>query len=785
MRLHVFGLPHSQIRKDLPWAFCAYSQKIFNICKMFYDEGHEVFLYANGESTAPCTELIDYFPKGMFEEVHGPITPTSRPEFGPGVTTYEWAKDNFANEVNKRLDKNDIVLSTFGDPYHGELFKGCKAPVVESAIGYPYCHHAHYQVWESSYLRNFVLGREKNEGPNFSHEIIHGYIDPEEYIFNKYPKDYFLYLARVEDNYAYSKGLHLAIDIAKKTGIKLKIAGPGPGEKYVEKNIEYVGPVAEQEKAALIANAKGLFSLSLYPEPFGYIVIESLISGTPVITTNHGAFPETVKEGVTGFRGTFFNDFVEAVNNIDTIDRQVCRDYAMEHFSLKSQYKHYNKFFKKVLNAEAQGYYYTPSPDIVDPEIKSPTIIAPKKKKLKIHMIGAPHMNVMQNKLMATCAYSTKIYLICKKLVEEGHEVVHYGVEGNECPCTENVAYVSKAAWEESHGQRNEETYHDFGMHLRSYKEGSEALLPAVTERFKNDGTEVILSTFGPWCPQLQQLPGAVIEWGIGYDWAWSRYKVFESYAWQHVQYRGLGSNYDITGCKWYDAVIPGYVDKDQFTYSANKEGYLLFLGRIMNTKGINMAIDLALKYGTPLKIAGNGDVDFVKKYENMYPNIIEYVGVAGVKEKRELFSKAKATLCMTQYTEPFGNVHIESMMSGTPVITTDWGVYTETVPNGLVGFRGRTFEDHCYAIEQLDRIRPQTCRDWAEANFSLEAVYEKFITYFEKCALIEKEGNEKEDHYKLEINSGKPGSYSKYSERFNDYWPNYLDFIKNKKGVI
>ena len=74
MRLHVFGLPHSKIRKDLPWAFCAYSMKIYNICKMFYDEGHEVYLYANSGSTAPCTELIDYFPDGMFEETHGPIT---------------------------------------------------------------------------------------------------------------------------------------------------------------------------------------------------------------------------------------------------------------------------------------------------------------------------------------------------------------------------------------------------------------------------------------------------------------------------------------------------------------------------------------------------------------------------------------------------------------------------------------------------------------------------------------------------------------------------------------
>ena len=442
MRLHVFGLPHSQIRKDLPWAFCAYSQKIYNICKMFYDEGHEVFLYANGESTAPCTELVDFYPEGMFERVHGPITPTSRPDFGPDVETYQYAKDHFANEVNLRLKGDDIVLSTFGDPWgpdHG-IFSGCKAPVVESAIGYPHCHHAHYKVWESAYLRNFVLGREKNESCNFSEEIIHGYIDPEEYIFNNNPDNYFLYLARVEDNYARQKGLHLAIELQEKLGFNLKIAGPGPGEKYIKPGVEYVGPVAEEEKAKLIANAKGLFSMSLYPEPFGYIVIESLMSGTPVITTNHGAFPETVKEGRTGFRGIFFNDYIQAIQNIDTISRKECRQYALDHFSLKAQYKKYYKFFDKVLKSHTGGWYYTedtPKIETVVPEVVS------SKPKLKIHMVAAPHMNIKLNRKMATCAYSTKIYLFCKKLVEEGHEVVHYGVEGNDCPCTENVPYVS------------------------------------------------------------------------------------------------------------------------------------------------------------------------------------------------------------------------------------------------------------------------------------------------------------------------------------------------------
>lgn len=325
---------------------------------MFHDEGHEVFLYAHTDSNAPCTELIDYFPEGMFDETFGEITNTSRPPFGTHISTYQWARDNFHKAVNERLAGNDqdIVLSTFGDCFNGETFNKCIPPVVESAIGYPESHHAHYKVWESHYMRNWVHGRNNNQKPNWSEEVIHGYIDPNDYIFNDTPGDHWLYMARVEDDYARQKGLHFALDLQKELGFELIIAGPGPGDRYTREGVIYTGPVWGATKANLLANAKGLFSMSLYPEPFGYVVIEAMMSGTPVITTNHGAFPETTVPG-SGFRGTFYQDFVDGVNNIDTISRHACHDYAMKNFSLKSQYPKYLRFFESILRVHRKGWY--------------------------------------------------------------------------------------------------------------------------------------------------------------------------------------------------------------------------------------------------------------------------------------------------------------------------------------------------------------------------------------------------------------------------------------------
>jgi glycosyltransferase involved in cell wall biosynthesis len=377
-------------------------------------------------------------------------------------------------------------------------------------------------------------------------------------------------------------------------------------------------------------------------------------------------------------------------------------------------------------------------------------------------------MNVRWNdREQVTDAYSTKIYLLCKKFLEEGHEIAYYGVEGNNCPCTENIPYLPYEVWNRSHGvTRTAEDWHEFGNNLESYQYAEEHFLQPILDNFNERNNEVILSTFGLWSEKLRSLPQPTIEWGIGYDHPWSTYRAYESYAWQHIQYAKLGKDYDIIGPKWYDAMIPGYADKDQFRFEKNKQDYLLFIGRIMDTKGINIAIQLAEKYQTRLVVAGNGETGLLK--DKPY---VEYVGCADLDEKRELFANAKATLCMSQYVEPFGNVHVESLMSGTPVITTDFGVYSETVPHGMVGYRGRVWEDHCYAIENIHKIDPQVCRDWAEANFSMEAVYPKFNAFFKKCAAIESDGEHPWYHM---IND------NEYTNRFHDYHLAYKNFIKN-----
>ena len=265
-------------------------------------------------------------------------------------------------------------------------------------------------------------------------------------------------------------------------------------------------------------------------------------------------------------------------------------------------------------------------------------------------------------------------------------------------------------------------------MGYETYQHAEKNLYKEINSRISDPSREVVLAPFGNWSTSLTKInKAALIESGIGYNGVFATYRCFESYAWQHTH---LGMGNSISDPNWFHSVIPGYVDPKEFSYSNKKDDYFLFVGRIMERKGMFIAEQLAREFNKKIVVAGNGDTSWMANKE-----YIEYVGVVGVEEKKELYKNAAATLCLTQYTEPFGNVHIESMISGTPVITTDWGVYTETVPQGKVGWRGRTWEDHKYGIENLDKIDPQMCRDWAMANFSLDSVYPAFEQYFEKCA--------------------------------------------------
>ena len=240
--------------------------------------------------------------------------------------------------------------------------------------------------------------------------------------------------------------------------------------------------------------------------------------------------------------------------------------------------------------------------------------------------------------------------------------------------------------------------------------------------------------TISSWCTfggNHKQIADAVshaaivVESGIGYPGGgYAPYRVFESYAIMHA-YHGQSKVSHASNNFWYDVVIPNAFDLDQFTFSEKKEDYFLFLGRVNEGKGAHIARQIAEATKTKLIVAGVGNASIFDGC--LYSTL---AGAVNPEQRADLLSKAKAVLCPSTFLEPFCGVQIEAMLSGTPVISSDWGAFAEYNKQGITGFRCRTFSDFIRATESLGSLYPYKIRDHA-LHCTLPSVAPLYDKYF------------------------------------------------------
>jgi glycosyltransferase involved in cell wall biosynthesis len=182
----------------------------------------------------------------------------------------------------------------------------------------------------------------------------------------------------------------------------------------------------------------------------------------------------------------------------------------------------------------------------------------------------------------------------------------------------------------------------------------------------------------------------------------------------------------------WYDVVIPNYFDLAEFEYSDRKDDYFLFLGRIGPGKGIHIAMQIIEAIDGRLIVAGPGKIVGLRAPTSRpISEYVEHVGVVGVEQRKKLLSRAKAVITASTFIEPFCGVQIEAMLSGTPVISTDWGAFTEYNLHGVTGYRCRTFDQFTWAAKNIENISSRSCREWAASNFSTDRVGLMYEEYF------------------------------------------------------
>ena len=184
--------------------------------------------------------------------------------------------------------------------------------------------------------------------------IYHG-VDPSQYTFREQKQRYLSFIGRL----ALTKGAHLAIDVARQTGIPLKIAGDvqPQNREYYEKKIrpqidaefiQYIGTADFKTKNELLSNSIAMLFPIQWREPFGLVMVEAMACGTPVLATPGGSVPEIVRDGISGYICRNVQQMIERVSNLDLNPAKV-RHYVEENFSIDRMVKSYLALYEDAL----------------------------------------------------------------------------------------------------------------------------------------------------------------------------------------------------------------------------------------------------------------------------------------------------------------------------------------------------------------------------------------------------------------------------------------------------
>jgi len=170
---------------------------------------------------------------------------------------------------------------------------------------------------------------------------------------------YLAFLGRVSPE----KGLVDAIEIARRSGLHLKIAAKVDpvDQAYFEdkikpllncKNVEFIGEIGHHEKNAFLGDAAALLFPINWPEPFGLVMIEAMACGTPVIAYRMGSVPEVVEDGVTGFVVQNCEEAIDALREVNGIDRTSCRKHFEQRFSDERMVRDYLAIYQRLVRRE-------------------------------------------------------------------------------------------------------------------------------------------------------------------------------------------------------------------------------------------------------------------------------------------------------------------------------------------------------------------------------------------------------------------------------------------------
>lgn len=300
--------------------------------------GHEVTVFATADSGPPC-ELVATLP--------GPYGESGSPD---DWRLCEWI--NLCRAV-EAADEFDVIHShayLWGLPL-GPL-SAC--PLVHTMHVHPYqASAALWRAYPDAQVTAISAYQWSEFGDLHPVAVIPHGVDPERHTLCSQPGDYLCYLGR----FTADKGALEAIAAARELDLQLRIAGPY--NEYFRQHVEplvdgaqiqYLGFVGPRERDELLGGARALVYPVQAPEPFGLVLVEAMLCGTPVAALGHGAVPEIVEEGVTGAWEPPGGDISAALQRSFFLDRAGVRARALRRFSPEAMAASYEAVFEVALS---------------------------------------------------------------------------------------------------------------------------------------------------------------------------------------------------------------------------------------------------------------------------------------------------------------------------------------------------------------------------------------------------------------------------------------------------
>jgi glycosyltransferase involved in cell wall biosynthesis len=355
---------------------------------------------------------------------------------------------------------------------------------------------------------------------------------------------------------------------------------------------------------------------------------------------------------------------------------------------------------------------------------------------MRIHVVSLPHTLLTRD--YDWCAYTAKVRRFAGMLAMAGRDFYLYGPDVYDAADVQDaqeyveiVGDVDRVEWFGSVEWDRTKVFDRWDATDPVWTVTNQRAAEAIRERWQPGD---VIGIIGGLCQldivrQLADLNPMVCEWGIGYSGVIpGSFKVFESYAWMH-HVAGFYREDDI---RFYDGVIPNCFEVSDFVQSDVAGDYVLYMGRPNPRKGLPIIADVAKRIGVPVLIAGQEGPEI--------PGT-EYVGLVTGRKKAELLAGALCVMTPTTYLEPFGGVAVEAMLSGTPVVATDWGAFTETVINGVTGYRCRMLGDFIDAIGRCRYIDREQVFAHARARYTTSVGSDLYGIYFDRLETLNGDG--------------------------------------------